>query len=121
MHDYLRPEALLFPLIGGSVRVGRSEGCDVQLVSPEVSKFHAELLKEELDWRVRDLGSTNGTWVVGGSGYVKVTTVITAKVRLGTEIRFGTVDGLFVNADDFASALAAARPAWKRESGLAQD
>jgi hypothetical protein len=121
VHDYLRPDALLFPIravTSEAVTVGRGEECDIQLTNPEVSKLHAELLKPGLlrsGWCVRDLDSTNGTWVVGGSGYAKVTTVVTAALRPGTEIRFGTVDGLFVVPGDFSAALEAARPAWKRE------
>jgi pSer/pThr/pTyr-binding forkhead associated (FHA) protein len=57
----------VFPL--GSVRIGRDEACDVTLDlhrDLEVSSEHAELyLNPELGLCIRDLDSTNGTWVNG--------------------------------------------------------
>src|SRR5215831_15672568 len=47
------------------VVVGRHPDCDARLDSPRVSRWHCCL--SELDgavW-VRDLGSTNGTWIDG--------------------------------------------------------
>lgn len=50
----------------GPVTIGRSEGCDIQLGHPAVSRRHA-LVSQEDDGRfmVRDLGSRNGTTVNG--------------------------------------------------------
>ena len=40
--------------------IGRSRDCDVVLDDPNVSRRHAELIREGGGWAVRDLGSTNG-------------------------------------------------------------
>jgi len=40
--------------------IGRSRECDLVLDDPNVSRRHAELRREEGEWAVRDLGSTNG-------------------------------------------------------------
>jgi EAL domain-containing protein (putative c-di-GMP-specific phosphodiesterase class I) len=44
-------------------RVGRRAGLDLVLPSDSVSKQHAVIYKDGETLRVRDLGSTNGTWV----------------------------------------------------------
>ena len=40
-------------------RIGRDPSCEVQLSSPLVSRFHAEVWPSSGSWWVRDLGSTN--------------------------------------------------------------
>ncbi|MCC6348549.1 MAG: FHA domain-containing protein [Candidatus Eisenbacteria bacterium] len=47
------------------VRFGRLPECEVRLESAGVSREHAELAGERGGWRVRDLGSRNGTRVNG--------------------------------------------------------
>jgi hypothetical protein len=49
-----------------AVTVGRSRECDVVVGEETVSRFHAELRhREGHTWVVRDLDSTNGTWLNG--------------------------------------------------------
>jgi EAL domain-containing protein (putative c-di-GMP-specific phosphodiesterase class I) len=45
--------------------VGRNESCDYQILSSRVSREHAEFVREGRDLKVRDLKSTNGTFVNG--------------------------------------------------------
>jgi hypothetical protein len=49
----------------GSVVVGRSSGCDLTLGEPTVSRRHVELRALDGSWLAVDLGSTNGTWLLG--------------------------------------------------------
>ena len=49
----------------GTVVVGRSSGCDVTLTEPTVSRRHVELRALGESWLAVDLGSTNGTWLLG--------------------------------------------------------
>lgn len=44
-------------------RLGRALGNDVVIPDARVSRFHAELRLEDGAFVLRDLGSTNGTWV----------------------------------------------------------
>lgn len=47
------------------LRIGRDPGCDLVLEHPSVSRNHAELYHEGGRWRLRDLGSKNGSFVDG--------------------------------------------------------
>jgi FHA domain/Domain of unknown function (DUF1707) len=66
-----------------AVTVGRSRDCDVVVGEATVSRFHAELRHDDGDrWIVRDLDSTNGTWLNG-------TRVREAPVCRGDVLRLG--------------------------------
>ena len=57
---------VLLPRSAGAVTVGRSQDCDVVVGEETVSRYHAELLHGDGDeWTIRDLDSTNGTWLNG--------------------------------------------------------
>ena len=53
------------PLDRGAVMIGRHPECDVLLDSLRVSRRHCVLSADGEAVVVRDLGSTNGTWVNG--------------------------------------------------------
>jgi Transglycosylase SLT domain/FHA domain len=57
-----------FPLHEGVIRIGRAADNDLVLDGPEsatVSLYHAEMARESGSCRLRDLSSTNGTWLNG--------------------------------------------------------
>ncbi|MBV8374230.1 MAG: FHA domain-containing protein, partial [Candidatus Eremiobacteraeota bacterium] len=66
----------------GRARIGRSEDNDVFLVDPSVSRTHAIVEIEGSEPVVRDLGSTNGTYVNGER-------VEARPLRDGDELTFG--------------------------------
>ena len=45
--------------------LGRSSGCQLVFADDTVSRRHAELRLDDGRWMLRDLGSSNGTWVNG--------------------------------------------------------
>lgn len=45
--------------------IGRTPNCDIFFNDPSVSKIHAEIVVNENEVIVRDLGSTNGTFING--------------------------------------------------------
>ena len=49
----------------GTIVVGRSRGCDVVMAAPTVSRHHLELRAVDGAWLAVDLGSSNGTWLLG--------------------------------------------------------
>jgi len=54
---------LAFPLGTRTITVGKGRDCDVVLTDSAVSKRHVELTLIGHSVRVKDLGSTNGTWI----------------------------------------------------------
>jgi pSer/pThr/pTyr-binding forkhead associated (FHA) protein len=53
------------PIIKDLVIIGRKEDCDLRLEHKSVSKMHCVIVKTDGLLLLRDLGSTNGTWVNG--------------------------------------------------------
>src|SRR3954464_4960926 len=47
------------------IRVGRLAQFELMLEDPSVSRRHAEVRRGDVDWAVRDLESTNGTYING--------------------------------------------------------
>src|SRR5205814_8496083 len=54
-----------FELHPGLNKLGRNPTNDFRVTDPSISSFHAELFIEGDSVRVRDLGSTNGTFIDG--------------------------------------------------------
>jgi FOG: FHA domain len=70
------------------VTVGRLADNTLQIEDASVSSHHAELILEGETYRLRDLGSTNGTFVNG-----EATTE--AVLKHGDEVRFGRVETVY--------------------------
>ena len=68
--------------IHGTTRIGRSDESEVALVDPSVSRVHAVVELDGATPVVRDLGSTNGTFVNGRR-------IEAHQLRDGDELRFG--------------------------------
>ena len=75
-----------------SIVVGRDEGADVLIYNPSVSRRHAEIRLGDSGWEVEDLGSSNGTFLLGqrieGA----------QSIGLGDEIGFGKFSIIFGKA-----------------------
>src|SRR5919199_6019710 len=69
---------------GAPLVVGRAMTSDIPVLDPTISRRHAELLWDEAGIHVRDLGSSNGTFLNGMR-------VDTAKLSAGDVITFGKV------------------------------
>jgi hypothetical protein len=52
-------------LPGERLTIGREPGCGLEIAHPSVSRSHADVHFDGQAWRVRDLGSKNGTFVDG--------------------------------------------------------
>jgi DNA-binding NtrC family response regulator len=64
------------------VTVGAHGSCDLVLVDPKVSRRHAELAVTNEGIRIKDLGSTNGTWWQG----TRVSEIV---LSAGATVQFG--------------------------------
>lgn len=54
------------PTAGVALSIGRAPDAGLRLDHPSVSREHAELVRTDGAWRLRDLGSKNGSFVDGG-------------------------------------------------------
>ena len=71
------------------IKIGRGDGCNLRLNSPNVSSIHAELLiLDDGQLIIEDKNSTNGTYV----GNHRIEPGKEVQVRRGDLIRFGDVD-----------------------------
>ncbi len=86
LRDRLRrpPRRMRLPddLIGGRLVLGRSPSCQLVFGDDTVSRRHAELHIDGGVWMLRDLGSSNGTWVNGRR-------IVEAEVAPGDDIALG--------------------------------
>lgn len=73
-----------FDIVEEKTTVGRIEGNSLRLDDPSVSSHHAEILLIGDQLHVRDLGSTNGTFLNGEP-------IADAALNPGDEVRFGAV------------------------------
>jgi pSer/pThr/pTyr-binding forkhead associated (FHA) protein len=64
------------------VRAGRSEDADILLDDATVSRNHAEFIRKDREFYVRDIGSLNGT-------YVNRTQIEEVQLNSGDEVQIG--------------------------------
>lgn len=73
---------------GGSIRVGKAAENDLSVTDETVSRVHFEIARDSKGYLVRDLGSTNGTFLDGAEireAYVRPGSVVAAGA---TELKF---------------------------------
>lgn len=73
-----------YPL-GESIIIGRDELNDIVLKETHVSARHAAITRQGQKWQIRDLGSTNGTFVNG----IRICGPV--DLSPGDEVRIGSV------------------------------
>lgn len=77
--------------LSDALSLGRSSENDVVVKDPFVSKRHMKIIKDEEEYFIEDLGSSNGTYVN------KQRLVDAAKLINGDIIKIGDLEFLFVN------------------------
>jgi len=95
------PQAWEIQLRPGLNRIGRGEHNDFVIPHPSVSGTHCEIVVSPAGIALKDLGSTNGTFI----GSARISEV---NLQSGQQLRFGQVDILFEGA---AAAAPAPAPA----------
>lgn len=74
------------------VTIGRLSDNTLQVDDGSISSNHAEIVFEDEQYHLHDLGSTNGTFVNGEQ-------VTDAVLRHGDEVRFGTIGAVFISEE----------------------
>ncbi|MCE9621684.1 MAG: zinc-ribbon and FHA domain-containing protein [Actinomycetia bacterium] len=74
-------------------RLGRATDCEISLDDITVSRWHAEILREGDNYRVRDAGSLNGT-------YVNNKRIDEAPLHQGDELQVGKFRMVFFHKGD---------------------
>jgi pSer/pThr/pTyr-binding forkhead associated (FHA) protein len=110
--------ALKHELVGDAVRIGRGPLNDIIIDNPVVSAQHAMLQKTGDSYWLRDLNSTNGTYVNG-------LLFTYGELKDGDTIRFGAVTAIFAERCRKRWATCAIRMFWtnstaRRKSGAAK-
>lgn len=101
------------------ITIGRARNNDIRISDSGVSKVHAYIMPPpgwpmvDGEWKIRDCWSTNGTFILSGSGPVTVPMKDGVLLKAGMEIRFGTVDAIFLDPDTLRSALDYAKQQWE--------
>lgn len=97
-----------FPLSKSKMIIGRKPDCELRIPTGDVSRQHCEIEVEGDELTVRDLGSSNGTYVNGKR-------IAETTLEAGDELRVGPVqfvvqidgDPQNIDADDFEPLPAA--------------
>jgi pSer/pThr/pTyr-binding forkhead associated (FHA) protein len=80
---------LIMRELGGDfVTIGRAPSNQIVVDHPSVSAQHAVLLRTGTSYSLKDLNSTNGTWINGDC-------VTDAELKDGDTIEFGSVTAIF--------------------------
>ena len=75
------------PLIAETMTIGRRESCDICLRHNNVSSRHGEMVFQDGYWQVRDLNSSNGVKINGGS---RITPMEWKPLQPGDEVSFAS-------------------------------
>ncbi len=94
------PQAWEISLKSGVNRIGRGEANDFQIPHPSVSGAHCEFVVSGTGVTLRDLGSTNGS-------FVNRAPVRELALQSGQHVQLGSVDMIFEAASAAAPAVAA--------------
>lgn len=111
--EWVWPRARVDALRGARLTIGRDEGASLRLDGPGVSRNHAELYRQGPLYVLRDLGSTNGTWLGGRR-------IEHAPVAPGSVLRVGDWVGVFAQREDNAPEFGELAPGLFGGAAIAQ-
>lgn len=109
---FLPPHAPVSLPASGTVVIGRSNSADIRFPDIDTSRHHAEILCEDGRCVIRDLSSTNGTWINGKRAEAPHELKGGDRIEIGeTEITFCEIQVETAAGDDAAQTHLTERPA----------
>jgi hypothetical protein len=105
-------QMLEFPLKAGPNSIGRGDHNEIQISDHSISGTHCQIILQDGLATIRDLGSTNGTFVDGAQ-------VQEAPLQNGQSFRLGTVDVCFYASDSQPAATVETPASAPRKLSLA--
>jgi pSer/pThr/pTyr-binding forkhead associated (FHA) protein len=91
--------------------VGRISENQLQIPDDSLSSRHAEIIFENANFYVRDVNSTNGTFVNGSK-------IESAVLNHGDEVRFGSVACLFLSESSDSTTTSGSAPIAEQKSAI---
>jgi len=91
---------------GDFVTIGRAPSNQIVVDHPSISAHHALLLRTGASYWLKDLNSTNGTWINGDC-------VTDVELKDGDTIRFGSVSAIFAGVYRKRSSSHGIRKLWR--------
>jgi len=88
----------------GDFTLGRAAEADVHIKDKLISRKHCRLTFESGKWYIEDLGSTNGTWIIGQKVDRKVLLPYRTSARIGKTIFEIVVPGSTINTSPLDAA-----------------
>jgi pSer/pThr/pTyr-binding forkhead associated (FHA) protein len=102
---------LIMRELGGDfVTIGSAPSNQIVVDHPSISAHHALLLRTGASYWLKDLNSTNGTWINGDC-------VTEVELKDGDTIRFGSVSAIFAGVYRKRSSSHGIRKFWRSISG----
>ena len=118
----LRIDQRILPIWRRSTTIGREDPStgavpDLDLTEIDVerlvSRTHAEIVYRDGDTELRDIGSTNGTWINGS----QLPVLVFRPLRDGDKVSFGGLELSFVSEAEWPPEI---RPQWERQTVVAR-
>jgi pSer/pThr/pTyr-binding forkhead associated (FHA) protein len=98
---------LIMRELGGDfVMIGRAPSNQIVVDHPSISAHHALLLRTGASYSLKDLNSTNGTWINGDC-------ITDVELKDGDTIRFGSVSAIFAGVYRKRSSSHRIRKLWR--------
>ena len=98
---------LIMRELGGDfVTIGRAPSNQIVVDHPSISAHHALLLRSGTSYWLKDLNSTNGTWMNGDC-------VTDVELKDGDTMRFGSVSAIFAGVYRKRSSSHGIRKLWR--------
>ena len=97
------------PIKSDKVSVGRAISADISIPDTVLSRTHIIIYREGVRWKIKDLGSTNGTWIKGKRVKGNIDVPLKTPVQIGNTLFELAIPTLVEEPTEFDETLISAR------------